>query len=171
MVNEGCTETKKQMKTFILFAALFSGTAFAQTNVIAAKSHASTHTINLNDQDNFGLPIERRVVETVKYLNGTCIVEIYTSNWSEEEKEYDTICDHPFLTPGQTDIKRIKAMYPNKTEFVGFESLEKNQKKELKRIKKENRKKKKSSSLIIFLIGGTLFLTYLFIPKMNPSKS
>lgn len=159
------------MKIFLFLSLFISGTAFSQTNVIAAKSHASAQVVDNNDLDNFGDPMEQRTIETVKYLNNDCIVEIYTSYWNEQGKEYDTICDHPFLQPGQTDIERIKSMYPSKTEFIGFQAVKRLSKKAQRKLKREDKKREKSSGLIIFLIGGTLLFVYLFIPKMNPSKS
>ena len=161
------------MKPFLFLALFISGTAFAQTNIIAAKSHASAQMIDNQDLDNFGNPMEQRTIESVKYLNDDCILETYTSFWTEQGKEYDTICDHPFLLPGQTDINRIKAMYPDGTKFSGFDTFEiegKKSKRMLRKEKKENRTKE-SSAILLFIIGGGLFLIYLFIPKMNLSKS
>lgn len=160
------------MKTLLLFLAFTSTFSFAQTNVIAAKSHASPDIVDENDQDNFGNPVEMRTLESVKYINEACILETYNSIWSENQQEYDTICNHPFLTPGQTDIDRLKAMYPSNTKFIGFEELEKNQKTEKREVKKDKRRQKKSSlNVLLFLLGGGLLMSYLFLPNLRSARS
>lgn len=154
------------MKTLLLFILFAAGNSFAQTNVIAMKSHSSSMVKDQHETDNFGDPMPLRTIQTVKYLNDDCLVEIYKSLWSVQEQEFDTICGHPFLSSGQTDIERIKEMYPEKTEFIGFDQLEKDAKAEKKGLRKEKRKKNKSSIFFYFLIsGGTLFFLYLFVPS------
>jgi hypothetical protein len=158
------------MKLILIFTLLISSSIVAQTNVIAAKSHASNCNIS-QQPDNFGEFIPPRTIESVQYLKGDCIVEIYASEWAEQGKEYDTICNHPFLQANQIDVKRLKEMYPKNTEFLGFESLEK----EKNALKPEKKKKKnrseKSSLMVIFLIGGGLLLTFLFVPKARLKTS
>lgn len=155
------------MKTLLLIALLISGSTFAQTTIIAAKSHGASHKVDKNEVDNFGIPTVRRTVVEVEYLGNDCLIEISEVTQFTIEYEQDTICNHPFLLSGQIDVKRIKEMYGSEVKFSGFGSLEKKQKKENKRIEKVERKNKKSSILIIFFVGGTLLLTYLFVPKMN----
>ncbi len=160
------------MKTLLILLGFISTFSFAQTNVIAAKSHASSTLIDNNDPDNFGEYIPPRKVQSVKYLSNDCIIETYKSFFGPDKYEYDTICSHPFLSPGQTDIKRLKEMYPDKTEFIGFDELEKNEKKSKRELKKENRKQQKSSiSLFILLLGGGLLFGYLFLPSFRSSRS
>ena len=158
------------MKTLLFLAVFISGPAFAQTNVIAAKSHATKSSINLFETDNFGEYIMPRQIQTVTYLKEDCIVETYASYWNSNDLEYDTICDHPFLQPNSLDLERMKAMYPVETKFEGFNEIEKANKKAKKRLKKE-KNPEKSNGLIIFLFGGSLFSIYLFIPKMRPINS
>lgn len=158
------------MKTLLFLTLLISGSAIAQTNVIATKSHGSTNVIDKNNSDNFGLPSERRIVKSVEYLEGDCLVETVELTMFETRTEIDTICDHPFLQNGKVDIKRMKEMYSNDVEFIGFDSFEADKKKERKRLRKVKKEEEKSSGLILFLIGGTLFLAYLFVPKMSFSR-
>lgn len=163
---------KNRMKTLLLFLAFTSTFSFAQTNVIAAKSHASPDFINQNDPDNFGEYIPPRKIESVRYINNDCIVETYAPFWVEGEKELDTICEHPFLTPGQMDIKRLKAMYPEETEFIGFDELENDQKLKERELKKDERKQKKSSlGILLFFLGGGLIMSYLFLPNLRSARS
>lgn len=157
------------MKTLLFITIFISGTAFAQTNIISAKSHSSSLTSEFNEPDNFGEYIMPRVIKSVTYLKEDCILETYSSYWNENDLEYDTICDHPFLQPNSFDMERIKRMYPEETKFKGFEEIEKANKKTSKKIKKE--KKENYSGLIFFLIGGGLFMIYLFVPKMNLNKA
>jgi hypothetical protein len=161
------------MKTLLFLFVFISGAALSQTNIIAAKSHSSSKIIDKNDLDNFGNPesfVCRRVVKKVIYLQDGCIVESYQMIDPTLENPMDTICNHPFLQTGQVDIKLLKAMYPDNTEFIGFEKIKTLKKKDLGKLKKE-KKQEKSSGLIIFLIGGTLFLIYLFIPKLKITTS
>ena len=158
------------MKTLLLIAVFISGTAMAQTNVIAAKSHSSNTSIDLGDPDNFGEYIMPRQIQSVAYFKEDCIIETYASYWNENDLEYDTICNHPFLQPSSFDLARMKAMYPEETKFEGFDKIEKANKKATKKLKNE-KKQGNSNGLIIFLIGGLLCLIYLFVPKLKPSHS
>lgn len=175
------------MKTFLFLAVFISGTTLAQTNVIAAKSHASSKVIDKNDTDNFGEPGPMRFIQTVTYLKDDCIVEKYRVEWDNHDTEYDTVCDHPFLQENAIDIDRIKAMYPPKTKFIDFNKVGKkdqNIKQDTERIGQEGeniqkskrelrkeRRSKKSGGLLIFFIGGGLFFIYLFVPKMRANNS
>lgn len=158
------------MKTLLFFVLFSSGSVLAQTNVISAKSHGSLFKTDKNDADNFGVPSVRRMVVEVEYLGGDCLIEISEVTQFTIEYEQDTICNHPFLQSGQIDVKRIKEMYGSDIKFSGFAALEKKQKKENKRIDKEERKNQKSNGLLIILMGGMLFLIYLFVPKMSFSR-
>jgi len=157
-----------------LICTLFLSTTFvySQTSIIAAKSHSSQATIDSSDPDNFGGPIFCPVlqIESVKYLQPDCIIEKSRTLSIEGEYKYDTICNHPFLQPSSFDLQRIKAMYPDGTKFEDFNEIKKANKKAAKKAKSDS-KDNDSSGLIIFLIGGTLFMIYLFIPKMTPSNS
>ncbi len=152
------------MKTLLIFAILASTSIYAQTNIIAAKSHASNQLMGPNDADNFGDPVPMRYIEKVEYLKDDCIVETYRLHFSEQDTEYDTICDHPFLQKGKIDVERIKAMYPEGTKFSGFEKLNEVEGNSTIKTKKD-KKSKKSISLWILMAGGGLFLGYLFLPK------
>jgi len=160
------------MKTFLFLSLFISGSAFSQTNVIAAKSHASAQVVDNNDLDNFGEPGPMRFIAEVKYLKDDCIVEKYNVEWSDHDTEYDTICDHPFLQAGTIDIDRIKAMYPEETIFKRFDKIDLNTKKSRKELREERKEKrsKGSSGILLIIIGSGLFLIYLFTPKMNPSR-
>ena len=168
------------MKTLLLFTLLISGTVLAQTNVIAVKSHSSDISISNNEPDNFGGSMEVFEVYKVEYLGNECLVEMSKGGLNGWEAKSDTICNHPFLKQGKTDVKRIKKMYDEKVEFVGFDELEmdqgsinpeeSNEVETVTRTKKKRNRKEKSSVLIFFLIGGGLFFTYLFAPKLNMSS-
>jgi len=160
------------MKTLLILIVLNSGIGLTQTNIIAAKSHGSDLPMSSSETDNFGLPYNyKRVIKSVKYLREDCIIEMAEVTTFETLIEFDTICDHPFLQDGQIHIKRIKAMYPRNTEFIGFDDLKQKLKKEKKRLKKEQRQSKKSSGFIILLIGGGMLLTYLFFPNFKKATT
>ena len=160
------------MKALLLLTVLISGISFAQTNIIAAKSHASSELYNTRDTDNFGLPDETRVVKSVKYLKEDCLIEIVEVTLFDTRIVNDTICDHEYLKKNRIDIDGIKALYPEGTEFIGFDKLISNPKAEKKRLRKEKRRNKKSSLALILFIGGeTLFFAYSFIPKTRHTTS
>lgn len=158
------------MKTLLIFALFASSAIHAQTNVIAAKSHASNQLMDPNDADNFGEPVPVRQIEKVEYLKDDCIVEKYRVEWSNQDTEYDTICDHPFLQKGKIDVDRIKAMYPEGTKFSDFEKLNNDQGNTTVKSKK-NKRSKKSNAFWILVVGGGLFLGYLFLPKRRIATS
>lgn len=156
------------MKTLLFLFVIISGTAFAQTNVIAAKSHSSDKVIDKNDHDNFGGPnicLPVRNVQSVEYLKLDCIVETSTMI-TVEGLIYDTICDHPFLQEGSIHVDRIKAMYPENTKFINFEVLN-NDEGRLKHKVRSEKHSSKSSAFWLIIIGGGLFFAYLFIPKFS----
>ncbi|MDG1332166.1 MAG: hypothetical protein P8P74_07540 [Crocinitomicaceae bacterium] len=103
------------MKSLLFLFAFISGISFAQTNIIAAKSHSGDPSQSLQEKDNFDLPNETRIVKSVKYLKDDCIVEKCEVTMWETQIVHDTICDHPFLQKGQIDVNRIKSMYPEGT--------------------------------------------------------
>lgn len=158
------------MKALLFFAIFTTTSLYGQTNIIAAKSHASSQVIDHHDTDNFGDPGPMRFIEKVEYLKADCIVEKYRVEWSNHDTEYDTICDHPFLKEGQIDVDRIKAMYPDGTKFIGFEKLNQDQGNATIKVKKDKHSKK-SSAFWILIISGGFFLLYLFIPKMSLKTS
>ncbi len=158
------------MKTLIFSTLLFSGFSFSQTNIIAAKSHASNQAFDKNDTDNFGLPNETRIVQRVEYLKDDCLIETAEVTMFETKIQVDTICDHPFLKNGSLDVDRIKAMYPEGTKFAGFDRIEKEQNKSKKQLRKE-KDSKKLEAFWLLMIGGGVFLTYLFIPKFKLKTS
>jgi len=154
------------MKTLLFFTLLIASSSFAQTNIIAAKSHASSSVVDQNDQDNFGNPevvLPLQYLHSVEYIEPDCIVE-KSKIITEEEFIYDTICDHPFLRQGSVDIERLKAMYKEGTEFINFEALNKDEGNFIRRMR-EKRHSSKSSALWILIIAGGSFLAYLFIPR------
>lgn len=160
------------MKALLFFTVFISGISFAQTNVIAAKSHSNFDFSFTNEPDNFGEYILPREIKEVAYVKDDCIVEKYTSQWNENDVEYDTICNHPFLQQGSFDIDRIKAMYPEETKFKNFDKAEKAYNKSLKKQHKAQQQNQQNSTGLIFfllIIGG--FLLYLFIPRSNRAKA
>lgn len=158
------------MKKLLFSTLLFSGFSFAQTNIIAAKSHASKQVIDKNNTDNFGLPNETRIVKRVEYLKDDCLIETAEVTMFERNIEVDTICDHPFLKEGSIDVDRIKAMYPEGTKFAGFDRIQKDQNKSKKQLRKEKHSKK-SSGIFLLMISAGLFLVYLFVPKFTLKTS
>lgn len=161
------------MKTLLFLLTMISGATFAQTNVIAAKSHASTKAIDKNDTDNFGEPGPMRFIKEVTYYKNDCIIEKYDVKWDNHDTEYDTVCDHPFLQEGAIDIDRIKAMYPEGTVFNRFDKVGENTKQTKQELREMRKKKRseKSNILLFFIIGGVMFLMYLFVPKLNLKRS
>jgi hypothetical protein len=171
-------QSKKDMKALLIFAVLSCFSVLGQTNIIAAKSHASNEVIVPRDMDNFGDPAPMRYIQNVEYMGGSCIIETYIYEWADSAIEIDTICDHPFLQEGQVDAERIKAMYPEGTKFIGFEKLNSDQGNatpaqpaaQLIKAKKVKRSKK-SSAWWMLIAGGGLFMIYLFMPKKSLKTS
>ena len=145
--------------------------SYAQTNIIAAKSHANTDLTEIKDLDNFGELILPNKMESVTFVSPDCIVERYTTGWNQEILEIDTICQHPFLQESSFHIDRIKAMYPEGTVFKDFDKAEKAHKKAQKKKRKTRKKKEsKSSGAILFFIGLGGFMLFLFAPKTVKSS-
>ncbi len=166
------------MKALLIFSVLSSFSVLGQTNIIAAKSHSANKMSDIRDTDNFGLPDESRLVTQVQYLKDDCLVETAEVTLFETRIVTDTICDHPFLNEKSIDIERIKAMYPQGTKFIGFDELEKSDRKIQKQVKKDQ-KERKSNVLIWLMVGGILFagLTallaapVLFMPRKIMARS
>ena len=156
------------MKAALLIGIFISGISYAQTNVIAAKSHANFDLSEMADPDNFGEPLPYRTIVEVKYLKDDCIVEKYDVEWGAKLIEYDTLCQHPFLQSSSFDLTRLKSMYPEETKFKGFDKLQKSHEKQLKKLKKTQQN---SSGLIIFLMGVGAFLLFLFTPQIAKSRA
>lgn len=160
------------MKTILLIGILISGISYAQTNIIAAKSHANFDLTAISDSDNFGEPMPYRTIVEVKYLKDDCIVEKYDVEWGAQLIEYDTLCQHPFLQSSSFDLERLKNMYPEQTKFKGFDKVEKAHAKRLKKRNKSIQKSEQNSSgLIFFLIGIGGFLALLFVPKLSKTRA
>ncbi|MFK7784441.1 MAG: hypothetical protein AB8B56_04950 [Crocinitomicaceae bacterium] len=160
------------MKSVLLIGIFISGISYAQTNIIAAKSHANFDLSEMTDPDNFGDPLPYRTISEVKYLKDDCIVEKYVVEWGDQLIEYDTVCQHPFLQSSSFDLERLKAMYPEETKFKGFDKIQKSNEKRQKKLKKERQQNEQNSSgLIFFLIGIGGFFAFLFIPQIAKSRA
>lgn len=65
------------MKTLLIFImSTMSSMLVAQTNIIAAKSCSIKTTPGESVPDNFGLPGDWDAIDTVKYIEEGCIVEV-----------------------------------------------------------------------------------------------
>ena len=157
----------------MIITFLISGFALAQTNIIAAKSHAASPSNNSTDKDNFGLPYkETRLIQSVEYIKDDCLAITYKilHDSLEMPVEVITYCDHPVFQDGNYNVNRIKVMFPKGTIFIGFDQLDKKQKKMIRKLRRE-RQSKNSNLLVLFVFTCGLFLTYLFVPKLSVNAS
>jgi len=160
------------MKALLFFALFISVAGFAQTNIIAAKSHGNFDLSEMSDPDNFGDPLPYRTITEVKHLKDDCIVEKYDVEWGAQLIEYDTVCQHPFLQNSSFDLERLKAMYPEETQFKGFDKIEKSHEQQQKKFKKARQQNEQNSSgLIFFLMGIGGFFVFLFFPQTAKSRA
>lgn len=103
------------MKTlFVAITLMLSGFCMTQTNVIAAKSHQADSDAYLSESDNFGLPGDWDVIDTVKFIETGCIVEIGRYG------RIDTLRSEAYT---QQPSDEFLAKYDNTTVFIGFKDI------------------------------------------------
>lgn len=171
------------MKTQLILAALlFTGTAMAQTGLIAHKSHSGTAaTYFAADPGNFGNPPPRLV--KVTWINDTTVVTEKNEWQSGPDNEKDTIYNHPIFSDPNMPLDTLKQMYYGGVEFENFDKKEVKTppKQEIntkpsktapateKQPKVAKSKKKKSSFIWLWIIGGGTFTgILLFSRKTKP---
>ncbi|MFT5858054.1 MAG: hypothetical protein ACI865_000138 [Flavobacteriaceae bacterium] len=139
------------IKSIVLITLLLASlNASSQTDIIAARSHASS--INqLTENDNFGIP--SRSIDSIIYIGNGCIVE--DADWYGR----DTICDHPLFVENEFDEEKLKELYPDHVVFKGFSKSEK------KKADSQN-----SVSWFIALLGLS-YLFYLVFPRLLSKKN
>lgn len=146
------------MKTYIfLFSLVVSMYSFGQTKIIALKSHSGDASALSAEKDgNFGIAPTK--IDTIVRISDTCIVEINNFGWR------DTVYNHPYFSKPGVTMEEIKAHYPARVIFIGFDKPVKNQKASSK-LPKE---KKGNLYLIALLIAGTLTYTFKHRKLLHP---
>jgi hypothetical protein len=126
----------------LIFALMSSFSGFAQTKLIAYKSHAGDLDFFIPEaqpEDDFGLPPQRII--KIEKLNDSTIVE--TTDFHLGQVITDTVINHPYFANPETTIEEIKARYyRSDIIFEGFES-KKVDKRKAKRLKKKNKNEEK----------------------------
>ncbi len=106
-----------------LFLLTLSSSIYAQTGVIAAKSHHASPEDYISEEDHFGqvyIP-PKQAVDTVIYLGPGLIVEIGTQYdlFKDVHTRFaDTIHRSSIL---KNSLPELKWEYPTSTVFIGFE--------------------------------------------------
>lgn len=94
------------MKLFLVFALFSTGVAFAQTGLIAHKSHSGTAaTFTFADPGNFGAPSPTLV--SVKWLNDSTVVQ-KMDRWGGNRE--DTLYNHPIYSDPNIPLDSIRKM-------------------------------------------------------------
>jgi len=107
------------MKTqLILLLLLFSQFTFAQTELIAYKSHSGNmEHYKLTGFDNLGEP--PIYVDSILKLNDSTIVEYFSWGYAN-----DTVVNHPICKLPQSSLDSLKGDYYNyNTRFINFEVI------------------------------------------------
>jgi hypothetical protein len=111
---------------YMIFSVILSAGLYAQTDVIANRSHAGDLTDILSENDNFGLPdnMPIMVVDTVIYDGNNCLIEIRSYDKSNpygaDIRQIDTICNNQYFIERGFNLREIKKIYPSSTVFIGF---------------------------------------------------
>lgn len=158
------------MKTLLLTAAVFCfQLCFAQTEVIAMRSHAGSPDKLHLEADNFGgpeiTPTTFRLVDSIIYYEGDCIIQVYSEqviNFStsdtickprEFNQRKDTICNMGFFHSPQMSSDFLQRLYGESVKIIGFEQFD-----HPVEIEKEREENKEFLLPILFLLLlGPLF--------------
>lgn len=105
------------MKTITLIFSLTLGLfSFAQTNVIANKSHSGDLAeLNL-EKDNFGIP--GPTIDSLLYLSDSCLI-IVSTEWGGGYTYHDTTCNS-YYSQYINDPKELKQMFGSNVKLIGF---------------------------------------------------
>ncbi len=152
--------------TLSLFLILIFNHGFAQTKIIAFKSHSgnSADFDATLENDNFGDFPEMRMIkifDTVKVISDSQFVEVwhhqYLGTIEDTSRKYFYNRDTNLISPNyRIDTKIIKENYPSSTVFKHYESD--------KKIKKKSKTKTNNLWLLYLILGGSLtpFIIQLF---------
>lgn len=142
------------MKKFILgLLLILYGSIYAQTDIIALKSHhGNAHAIE-REQDNFGLPSP--TLDSIIYVGNNKIV--YARTHFGGEVTFDTVTRPPLFMEHDFDLSEIRQSYGENVKFLGFEKR--------KHEKRLLRKKSNNKKGMIWPILIVSLATILFIPN------
>ena len=144
--------------TLSLFLILIFNHGFAQTKIIAFKSHSgnSADFDATLENDNFGDFPEMRMIkifDTVKVISDSQFVEVwhhqYLGTIEDTSRKYFYNRDTNLISPNyRVDTKIIKENYPSYTVFKHYETD--------KKIKKKSKTKTNNLWLLYLILGGSL---------------
>jgi hypothetical protein len=144
--------------TLSLFLILIFNYGFAQTKIIAFKSH-SGNPVDFDatlENDNFGDFPEMHMIkifDTVKVISDSQFVEVwhhqYLGTIEDTSRKYFYNRDTNIISPNyRVDTKIIKKNYPSTTVFKHYEAK--------KHINKKSRTKTNNLWLLYLILGGSL---------------
>ena len=102
-----------------LLGICFSTVAFSQTSVIAVKSHSGDLSEIPNSTDHFGMVAPRPVYDTLIKLEGTCVIQIGSREYSGRFR--DTICDHWYYKQHNFSEKKIQEFHGDHVVLINFQ--------------------------------------------------
>ena len=144
--------------TLSLFLILILDFGFAQTKIIAFKSH-SGNPVDFDatlENDNFGDFPEMHMIkifDTVKVISDSQFVEVwhhqYLGTIEDTSRKYYYNRDTNLISPNyRVDTKIIKENYPSTTVFKHYDAK--------KKIEKKSRTKTNNLWLLYLILGGSL---------------
>jgi len=170
------------MNRFLSFFVLLTAPSlFAQTTIIAHKSHSGTlSTFAYAPSGNFGEPPPRLV--SVTKINDTTIIQHINDMGFIYD---DTIYNHPIFSDPNMSVDTMQKMYYHAVEFKGFEkkivepvmeeTLPAKQKAEPDQGKTRDKKastpkKRKSNLFVLWIIGGGTFTGAMLLSRRRKGK-
>lgn len=142
------------MKKVILgLLLILSGSTYAQTDVIALKSHHGNAQSLSQEQDNFGIP--EPTLDSIIYIGNNKVVHAYTHFGGHVE--FDTSARHHLFMEHDFDLSEIRQSYGENVKFIGFEK-----RKHEKRLLRKRTNNKKGMIWPILIVS---LATILFIPN------
>ncbi len=161
--------------TLTLFLILIFNYGFAQTKIIAFKSH-SGNPVDFDatlENDNFGDFPEMHMIkifDTVKVISDSQFVEVwhhqYLGTIEDTSRKYFYNRDTNIISPNyRVDTKIIKENYPSTTVFKQYEPQ--------KKIKNKNKNKTKTNNLwlLVLILGGSLTPFFVQFFKRPETKN
>ncbi|GAB5424442.1 MAG: hypothetical protein Crog4KO_15890 [Crocinitomicaceae bacterium] len=153
------------MKT-LLVAAFFiaANTLFAQTSVIAVKSHHGNDAEISQSVDKFGELAPVPVIDRLVKINDKCVVQIGEDNgWGMPFR--DTVCDHWYYRDVNFDADKIREYHGGKIKMVGFDDDSGSVQTKKSPFFNKRSSKQSSKWLALFLVLAGLG-AYLISPKI-----
>lgn len=163
------------MKTlFLTTIALFFQFCFAQTDVIAMRSHSGSPDKLHLEADNFGNPPVEfemfQMVDTIIYLKDDCVIQVYQEQIlkvSASDKKCepatfrhrrDTICNVSYFHVSHINKDLIQQFYGESVTLIGFDKFDHSMEVEQKKDEKEENKEYLLPILFLLLLGPLFYL-------------